>query len=171
METITLETTKETEKEAKAFPEVILEQTEKSVLETFGKIFGSTERRPAREIECRSWIKIAALISFVGDINWSFGLVLPKESIEAMAQTFAGIEVDFESEEIADIAGELANIVAGAISGNMESVGYNVQLSFPTIFRGEDYEQLIPHHFISERQHYRANGYYFWLKMTVMDNF
>ena len=170
MNTSVIENNNSLTAEEQVFPPVLLEQTGKSVIQAMEKICGNAETLEQSDFDCRQYSKIAGLISFVGDINWSFVLALPKDSAEELAEKFAGFRIEFESEDISDVVGELTNVIAGVISGNMEREGFDVQLSLPTVLRGDDYEQILPAHFQSERIHFKANDNHFWVKITIVSD-
>ncbi|KKM69842.1 hypothetical protein LCGC14_1446730 [marine sediment metagenome] len=80
---------------------------------------------------------IVAVISLVGDIEWSVLLGLPRETATTAVRTFAGFELDFDSEDMGDAVGELANMLAGATKAKLDQRGIKVEISLPSVMRGE----------------------------------
>jgi chemotaxis protein CheX len=94
-------------------------------------------RRDADDGPC-----IAGIISFVGDFSCSLSWVMSQSVAPALVQKFAGFEIPFESPDMGDAAGELANVFAGEIVLQLEQRGLKVQLSLPTVVRGSPLELL-----------------------------
>jgi chemotaxis protein CheX len=148
-------------------PPVLVEQTLKATLDSFAKFCGDVARieTPARDLN--QGMKIDGIISFVGDLTWSMILVLPREAAEMMAQKFAGFEIPYDSEDMGDVVGELTNVLAGVLCGNLEAVGVKSQMSLPTITRGSDFEQLMSDSLISEKLFFEGAGMPFMIKLIV----
>jgi len=66
---------------------------------------------------------IIAVISLVGDVEWSIFLGLPRETVPVLVAKFAGFEIPFDSEDMGDAVGELANILAGDVKRRLEAKG------------------------------------------------
>lgn len=107
------------------------------------------------------------IISFIGDVNCSVILGLPHKSVEKIAKQFCGFEVPMDSPDMGDVIGELANVVAGAINGKLESENINTQISLPSVARGSDVEMLLPHNLPSEQISFTTLGCDFWVKVVV----
>ena len=88
---------------------------------------------------------VVAVISLVGDIEWSVCLGLPRETAEAATEKFAGFAVQFESDDMGDAVGELANILAGEVKSKLDALGVNVEISLPSVIRGNDMHVLVQH--------------------------
>lgn len=148
-------------------PSVLLEQTEKSIIESFEKICGSITVEENGFGENEHFPKIVGIISFVGDLTWSLTMVLPSNSAEVLAHKFAGFEIPFDSIDMGDVVGELANVVAGVLCGNLESAGLKSQMSLPTVARGSDFEQLMSENLISHHLHFTTAESHFWVKIIM----
>jgi len=86
---------------------------------------------------------IIAIISLVGDVEWSIFLGLPRETAPALAAKFAGFEIPFDSADMGDAVGELANILAGDVKKRLSAKGVKVNISLPSVIRAESLEVLI----------------------------
>ncbi len=86
---------------------------------------------------------IVAVISLIGDLEWTIYLGLPGETAVAAVSKFAGFEVPFDSEDMGDAVGELANILAGEAKANLDRRGVKVELSLPSVIRAENMEVLV----------------------------
>lgn len=148
-------------------PPVLLHTTEKSVIDSFTKICGDLVEVPADPTDFTHGMKIDGIISFVGDLTFSLILVLPRETSETMAKKFAGFEIPFDSEDMGDVVGELTNVLAGVLCGNLEGAAVKTQMSLPTITRGSDFEQLMSDNLISERLYFVAAGSHFMIKLIM----
>jgi len=85
---------------------------------------------------------IVAVISILGDVEWSVIVNLPKESADAIAPKFAGFEIPFDSEDMGDAVGELCNIVAGAVKAKLDGLGKRAEISLPSVMRGSSVQVL-----------------------------
>lgn len=148
-------------------PSVLVEQTQKAAVESFTKICGEVSIIEMDSTDFTHGMKIDGIISFVGDLTWSMILVLPFQSAEMMAQKFAGFEIPYDSEDMGDVVGELTNVLAGVLCGNLEAVGVKSQMSLPTVTRGSDFEQLMSENLISKRIYFVAGPHRFMVKLVV----
>ena len=85
---------------------------------------------------------IIAVISLVGDVEWSLTLGFPKETAEAVAQKFTGFSVPFDSGDMGDAIGELANVIAGSVKSKLDQRGAKANISLPTVLRGSAVETV-----------------------------
>ncbi len=118
-------------------PEEITAAVQAAVGKTFEAMYGERpQERPTEEIDT-DVPHVAGIISFVGDEKWSLCWMLPQPTAERMAAQFmGGMEVPFDSEDMADIAGELVNILAGEVVAQLDRHGMPAQMSLPTVARG-----------------------------------
>lgn len=79
---------------------------------------------------------MVAIISFVGDIEWSVFFIYPEKTATAVASSFAGFDISYDSEDMPDAIGEMANIVAGGIKLMLSQRGTRVEISLPTVISG-----------------------------------
>jgi CheY-specific phosphatase CheX len=82
------------------------------------------------------------VISFFGDPVWSVSLVMPEATAVTAAKMFAGFDIAFDSPDMGDIVGEMANVMAGDIVARLDARGISTQMSLPTVARGHDVELL-----------------------------
>jgi chemotaxis protein CheX len=150
-----------------SIPAVLLDNLTKATVDFYEKTCGDTSILDKTVTDCRSWTKIVGIISFVGDLTWSIVLVLPEFTAEDMSKRFAGFEVPFDSEDMGDVVGEMVNIIAGMVCGNLEKDCIKAQLSLPTVARGKDFEHLVPETFITHRLYFQNNGNDFWIKVFM----
>lgn len=114
-----------------------------SAVETFGSTCNVTlapaAAEPAKDPAAKA---LLAVISLVGDIEWSLCLGLPGETATALAAKFAGFEIPFDSPDLGDAIGELANILGGTVKAKLDSRGVRADISLPTVMRGTCVEVL-----------------------------
>lgn len=125
------------------FPEVIADAVREAVVATLDRICSEKPILRAngdQEISCAS---VVGIISFVGDFSWSLALVLPQETAPALALQFAGFEVPFDSPDMGDVVGELANVLAGDVVARLEGKRITAQMTLPTVARGHDMETIL----------------------------
>ncbi len=85
---------------------------------------------------------IVAVVSLVGDIAWTLCLGLPEGTAMAVAAKFAGFAIPFESNDMGDAIGELANVFAGNAKAKLDTNRVGVEISLPTVMRGKVVELL-----------------------------
>ena len=86
---------------------------------------------------------VIALISIVGDIDWSIFMGLPRETAVKVAAQFAGFEIPFDSEDMGDAVGELTNVFGGQVKAALDQRGVSGELSLPTVIRADSMKMLI----------------------------
>lgn len=86
---------------------------------------------------------IVAVISVMGDVDWSIFLGLPRDTAETMANGFAGFEIPFDSEDMGDAIGEVTNILAGSVKQILDKRGVNVEISLPSVMRVDGLHVLV----------------------------
>ena len=108
-----------------------------AVIDVLGKVCGlHVCHAPPREES------LAAMVSFVGDVEWSVLLGMPKTTAIGLARAFAGFDIPFESDDMGDFAGELANLLAGETKKALFERGLETHMSLPTVFRGRNMARL-----------------------------
>lgn len=147
-------------------PQMLIEATTRSLVQAFGKMIGETEvsmpEDDAGEME-----GVVGLISFVGDVTWSLALMFPPSAAEALALKFAGFAIEYESSDMGDVVGEIANVLAGVICGELEGEGAKCIMSLPTVTRGQHVELLLGGHLTACRLAARAAGHEFAVRLIV----
>jgi chemotaxis protein CheX len=86
---------------------------------------------------------VIGVISVVGGVDWSIFLGLPRDTAVALAAKFAGFEIPFDSEDMGDAVGELANILAGDVKRKLDSKGIKANISLPSVIRAESLRVLV----------------------------
>jgi len=85
---------------------------------------------------------VVGIISVVGDVAWSIMVCLPRQTAEAVAMIFTGMEVGFDSPDMGGVVAELANVIAGDIVARLDAEGLRAEMSLPMVARGSDIELL-----------------------------
>lgn len=87
---------------------------------------------------------LIGIIAVIGDVSWSVSMGFPPATAEALASRFAGFDIPFDSPDMGDVIGELANVLAGDLVAKLEGIGIGVKMSLPTVARGREVETLQP---------------------------
>ncbi|MGI5817228.1 MAG: chemotaxis protein CheX [Armatimonadota bacterium] len=96
-----------------------------------------------RSLRCEG---VVGCISLVGDVDWSLVLSIPRATASELAGRFAGFEIPFDSADMGDAVGEMANLLAGEVKVQLDGIGLAAEISLPQVFRGEIIEVLqLPH--------------------------
>ncbi|HVP57088.1 MAG TPA: chemotaxis protein CheX [bacterium] len=116
-------------------PQTLLDGVKSAVIEVMESICGKASEHGecgAAELSCG----VIGVISLIGQDAWSMMVGLPRGTAIAFAKQFTGDAVAYDSRDMGDVVGELANIIAGQAAGRMESAGLKASLSLPTVARG-----------------------------------
>ena len=149
------------------FPTTVAEAVKQAAKTTFAAIWGKEPIHLAADRKDPPGAGIVGVISFAADLAWSFGLVLPEETAVVMAHRFAGFEIPFDSPDMGDAVGELANVVAGDISARLEAQHIRAQMSLPTVVRGRDVDLLLVSGLTTLRMGFAASPGSFWFKLAT----
>jgi len=109
---------------------------------------------------------IMGVISFFGDPVWSVALILPEATAVTAAKSFAGFDISFDSQDMGDIVGEMANVMAGDIVARLDAIGMASQMSLPTVARGHDVELLSPTNVCATRIKFESTNGNFWFRLV-----
>lgn len=148
---------------------VHIECLKQSIYTTFSTVCGNGLKYLglSSEAEVNKTEGIIGIISIVGDVSWALMLGFPRRTASTLAPVFAGFDIPYESEDMGDIVGELANIAAGDLVARLEVVGIRSGLSLPTVARASDLELLLPDRTPSIQMDFSAREREFWLKVAV----
>lgn len=135
-----------------AIPEELASCVKVSVSSVFHKTFGYF---PSFQDDDEETQKIGdgvvGIISFVGDITWIMMLGFPKDCATGLVAKFTGFELDYDSPDMGDVVGEMANILAGDVVARLRDGCVKVAMSLPTIIKGSNVEPLLPRGFPSKK--------------------
>ena len=129
---------------------------QQGIVETFSMIFENVVPQGADNVTGEGCNGVIGIISFVGTVPWSMIAAFPRETAIQMMHKFAGFEIPFESADMVDATGELVNVVAGPIIGQLVAVGLEAKMSLPTVARGQGIEILLPSHTQIQRLHFSS---------------
>ncbi len=123
----------------------VLEHSE-CVDQAAGEIFAATCGAELKEVPDEGGLAadgvILAVISIVGDVEWSIFLGLPRKTSTSVAEKFAGFEIPFDSEDMGDAIGELTNILAGQVKALLDQRSVKAEISLPSVMRVENLQVL-----------------------------
>ncbi len=86
---------------------------------------------------------VIGMISIVGDVEWSLFVGLPKSTAVSLAEAFAGFRIPFDSPDMGDAVGEVANILAGDVKRRLENRSVSASISLPNVIRAESLEVMV----------------------------
>lgn len=110
---------------------------------------------------CQDGLAIA-VIAIMGDIAWSIYLGFPRNTAEVLCEAFAGFEVPFESEDMGDAIGEVANILAGSIKSMLDKRGFSTEISLPSVMRVDGLHVLKQHGAQATKDCFTSSMGQFW---------
>ncbi len=110
---------------------------------------------------------IIALISLVGDVEWSVFLGLPRSTATAVAEKFAGFAIPFESSDMGDAIGEMTNIFAGRAKAILDQRNVTVEISLPSVIWAKSIEVLVQHNSAINRHLFESELGRLWTGVVV----
>lgn len=114
---------------------------------------------------------VIGAISFVGDLGWSVSLGFPRDTAVALSAKFAGFEIEFDSDDMGDVVGEIVNGVAGYIVAQLDERGIQAQMSIPTVTRGHELQVIPVNRQKCCGRHFITPDGPFWAHVTVFAAF
>ena len=133
-------------------PEELVACVKASVSSVFQKSFGDLPTFQSDEDETKKiGDGIVGIISFTGDMTWLMMMGFPKTSAAGLFGRFAGFELEYDSPDMGDVVGEMSNILAGNIVGQLGENGVKCAMSLPTLIKGHNVEPLLPRDFPSKK--------------------
>jgi chemotaxis protein CheX len=138
-----------------------------AVCSTFATICGVDPEYVGEIEDGSSCAGVIGIIAVVGDLSWSLTLGLPRETSESLALKFAGFDILFDSPDMSDVVGELANVLAGDVVARLDALGIGVKMSLPTVARGNDLDVARPGALTAVRLRFKLPQGEMWLGLAV----
>lgn len=152
-------------------PEEILDMVKKSVIDTFASISGE---EPVYVDDDMAKGPLNGMIGNIAVFNsehtLSLMLAIPKETAISLSEIFVGMKLPFDSEDMGDLIGEIANILAGDVAANVEKVGFRGQSSLPTAARGSDLTLFMPSKPPTKKMKFSGSAGEFWLTTVLSES-
>ncbi len=139
------------------FPPAITEAATAGVEITLTSILGE---RPTRIVPADAppdGAMLAGIISFIGEIKWSLTLMVTEPVGVALVEKFCGFAIPFDSDDMADAVGEVANVIAGEVTLQLEKRRMRGRMSLPTVVRGQALQLIANRSAASHRVAYRLS--------------
>jgi chemotaxis protein CheX len=115
----------------------------------------------------QAFADISGIIGLAGEIKGAVMLSFPASLAKHIFEAMIGEEVPEGDPAIADVVGELTNMVAGGAKGTLAELGMDYNISIPTVVTGEG-------HLVSEKSKgpclivpFEVTGETFWLQIAI----
>ena len=105
-----------------------------AVVDSMGEICGAPPTQGDDEA-VPSGEGLVGMISFTGDVGVTLALRLPNDAATSLAKKIAGVPIAPDTEPMADVVGELANVVAGEVVARLRTIGFRTQMGLPEVDR------------------------------------
>lgn len=152
-------------------PEEIVGMVKESVVNTFASIIDEQLTCVEDEEEGGPLNGIVGNITvFNSKQTLSLMFAIPKDTALHLSKVFIGMEIPFESDDMGDLIGEIANILAGDIAASVEKVGFRGQSSLPTATRGSNLTLFMPTKPPKEEMKFSSTNTEFWLTMVLSES-
>jgi chemotaxis protein CheX len=87
--------------------------------------------------------QIIGIISFIGQTSWTLSWGFGERTAVALTRVFTGMDLDFSSADMGEVAAELVNVLAGDVVAQANQAGMQVQMSLPAVARGQAVEFVV----------------------------
>lgn len=155
----------------KEIPVEIVDSVIRSVESTFESISGS---KPDIVSQPESNSPLNGMIGNIAVFNpvhtLSMMIIIPKNTAISLSRIFCGMELPFESDDMGDLVGEIANILAGEVAAGVEQVGFVGQSSLPTATRGSDLKLFLPNKPPTAKLHFTCNSGEFSVSLALCES-
>lgn len=148
------------------FPPVVFDCVKAAVESTLGSILGTPPSYSGDSSLDLSCDGVIGIISFIGEMPWTFTVVLPHHTAPVLIGKFVGFEIPFDSPDMGDAVGELANVIAGEIVARLDSKRIKAQMSLPMVARGV-VELLVPGGLPSARMGFTSTEGPLWFNLAA----
>eukprot|EP00767_Chilomastix_cuspidata_P008440 gnl/Chilomastix_cuspidata/9708.p1 GENE.gnl/Chilomastix_cuspidata/9708~~gnl/Chilomastix_cuspidata/9708.p1 ORF type:complete len:155 (-),score=4.62 gnl/Chilomastix_cuspidata/9708:73-537(-) len=111
----------------------------KNVLETMAFI-KVTAGKPYLKKDSTATGDVSSIVGLTGTPNGSFSISFEKKVILKIVSNMFGEEIDSLNEDVAEAAGEIANMVSGQARQELEVDGYLLDGAIPSVVTGENHE-------------------------------
>jgi chemotaxis protein CheX len=150
-----------------SLPEYLVESVRDCVIDTLnGCGMGTTVQHISDETSGCSGV--VGMIWLNGEsYSWLISLSLPRETALAITTKFTGFEIEFDSPDMTDIVGELANVLAGDVIARIAIHGLMTEMSLPTAVRGDNVLVHPPGSLASKQINFRIPEGSFWVCLTA----
>ena len=143
------------------------ECVEAAIKEILGSMCG-LEISPLEDKDLSAGGVLVAVISIMGEVQWSIFIGLPAKTAEALMVKFAGFEITFASDDMGDAVGELANILAGDVKRKLVAKGVKCNISLPSVIRAESLHVLVQRASTVARTCYSTDVGEFWTGLVSL---
>jgi CheY-specific phosphatase CheX len=103
-------------------------------LEIYGIDASKFEEAPVEAVA----IDLIGIIGLVGKIKGNFFVAMNRKTASQIISKMLMTDVDDEAEEIEDVVGEVANVLAGGLKKYLVERGVDMKISVPTLIGGND---------------------------------
>ncbi|MCB9480980.1 MAG: chemotaxis protein CheX [Desulfobacteraceae bacterium] len=111
----------------------------KNVLETMAFI-KVTPGKPYLKKDSTATGDVSSIVGLTGSPNGSFSISFEKKVILKIVSNMFGEEITELSDDVAEAAGEIANMVSGQARQELEVDGYLLDGSIPSVVTGENHQ-------------------------------
>lgn len=131
----------------------------------------ATRGQPFLKGEFNAFADISGIIGLAGEISGAVVLSFPSNLARKIYEAMVGESApDGDMGAMADVVGELANMVAGGAKGALSEKGMGYRISVPTVVTGKE-------HFVSHKNDgpclvvpFQIGTDTFWVQISIRDN-
>lgn len=130
----------------------------------------ATRGTPFVKGEFNAFADISGIIGLAGEIKGAVVLSFPSSLARRIFEAMTGESVPEGDPAVADVVGELANMVAGGAKGALSDKGMGYRISVPTVVTGKD-------HFVSYKSDgpclvvpFQIGSETFWVQISMKGN-
>jgi len=134
-----------------------------AVIATVERLCGSMPALVDPCLESAEDQQIIGIISFIGHTSWTLSWGFGEQTAVALTKVFTGMDLDFTSADMGEVAAELVNVLAGDVVAQANQAGLQVQMSLPAVARGQAVEFVVDRGGPAFRLSFRSEFGDFWI--------
>ncbi len=141
-----------------------------AVIATFERLCGSSPTLVEPSADLHEGPQIIGIISFVGETSWTLSWGLGEQTAVGLTRAFTGLDLEFSSADMGDVAAELVNVLAGDVVAQASQAGLQVQMSLPAVARGQAIEFIVDQASRASQLSFRSDLGDFWVGIRTQSS-
>lgn len=159
--------TSTSEAPAGSFPQVIGDAIQGAICETLAMFLGDAPEYVSADRPEAPEDAVIGIMAYEGRPTFTMAMGLPKSTAEALAVLFAGFEIEFDSPDMADVVGEIVNVLSGDVVARIEASGTECAMGLPSVVNGKEVQVMYPSGAALAAQSYACAAGQFWVELCA----
>jgi len=149
------------------FPAQIGEAIQGAICETLAMFLGEAPEFVSADRPEAPEDAVIGIMTYEGTGMFTMAMALPKSTAEQLAVLFAGFEIEFDSPDMADVVGEIVNVLSGDVVARMQASGGECAMGLPSVINGKEVQVMYPSGASLAAQSYTCAAGPFWVELCA----